>query len=157
MSIGWRTRRSHNVLPVPALQQFPLARLRLVGLWGETTTKWWCAICGERCDWREPNRLLVVQPGEGFEQAKVFKAHAVPQWLFATWINALKLLANQQEDGDGLQQNIVTNLGKRSRKGLTDGLCELIRVERALYVERYAEAQELLKFGCRKVPEGARM
>ena len=29
-----RTRRSHDVLLVPALQQFPLGRLRLVGLWG---------------------------------------------------------------------------------------------------------------------------
>ena len=30
---SWRTRRSHNVLLVPALQQFPIVRLRLVGLW----------------------------------------------------------------------------------------------------------------------------
>ena len=28
-----RTRRSHNVVLVPALQQFPFGRLRLVGLW----------------------------------------------------------------------------------------------------------------------------
>ena len=28
----WRTRRSHNVVPVPELQQFPSGRLRLVGL-----------------------------------------------------------------------------------------------------------------------------
>ena len=41
-------------------------------------------------------------------------------------INALKLLANQQEDGDGLLLNIVTSLGKGSRKGLTDGLREFI-------------------------------
>ena len=31
----WRTRRSHNVVPVPKLQQFPSGRLRLVGLQGE--------------------------------------------------------------------------------------------------------------------------
>ena len=62
------------------------------------TTKWWCAICGEKYDWRQPNRLLVVQTG----------------CLCANLINALKLLANQQEDGDGLLQNIVTNLGKES-------------------------------------------
>ena len=29
----WRTRRSHNVVLVPALQQFSFGRLRLVGLW----------------------------------------------------------------------------------------------------------------------------
>ena len=51
-------------------------------------------------------------------------------------INALKLLANKQEDGDGLLQNIGTNLGKGSRKGLTDGLQEFMKVdnERALDV-----------------------
>ena len=27
-------------------------------------TNWWCAICGEKYDWRAPNRLLVVQKGE---------------------------------------------------------------------------------------------
>ena len=66
------------------------------------TTKWWCAICVEKYDWRQPNRLLVVQTGESVEQAKVFKAHAVPRGLRENLINALKLLANQQEDGDGL-------------------------------------------------------
>ena len=39
-------------------------------------------------------------------------------------INALKLLANQHEDGDALIQNIVTNLGEGSREGLTNGLGE---------------------------------
>ena len=48
--------------------------------------------------------FLVVQTGDGIDQAKVFKAHAVPQGLCANLINALKLLANQQEDGDGLLQ-----------------------------------------------------
>ena len=43
-----------------------------------------------------------MQTGDGIEQAKVFKAHAVPQDLCANLVNALKLLANQQEEGDGL-------------------------------------------------------
>ena len=43
-----------------------------------------------------------MQTGESVEQAKVFKAHAIPQSLCENLINALKLLANQQEDGDGL-------------------------------------------------------
>ena len=33
---------------------------------GRETTKWWCAIFGEKYDWRQPNRLLVVQTGESF-------------------------------------------------------------------------------------------
>ena len=48
---------------------------------GKKYTSWWCAICGEKFDWKQPNRLLVVQTGESFEQAKVFKAHAVNQGL----------------------------------------------------------------------------
>ena len=72
--------------------------------------------------------------GKSFVQAKVLKEHAVPQDLCANLIGALKLLANQQEDGDGLLQNIVTNFGEGSRKGLTDGLRDFVRVdnERAL-------------------------
>ena len=78
---------------------------------------------------------MVVQRGESINQAKVFKAHAVPQGLCGNLIIALMLLANQQEDGDGFTQNIVTNLGKESRKGPTD-LREFIKVdnERALEV-----------------------
>ena len=83
---------------------------------------WWCAICGEKYDWKQPSRLSVVQTGDSIELAKVFKAHAVRQDLCANLINALKLLVNQQEDGDGLSQTIVKNLGKESRKGLTNGL-----------------------------------
>ena len=45
-------------------------------------------------------------------------------------------MANQQEDGDGLLQNIVQDLGKESRGGLTDGLRDFMLVdnERALDV-----------------------
>ena len=88
---------------------------------------WWCAIC-EKYDWKQPNRPLVVQAGESVYQAKVFKAHAVPGGLCRNLINALKLPANQQENGDGLIQNIVTNLGDDSRNGLTNGLREFIKI-----------------------------
>ena len=44
-------------------------------------------------------------------------------------MNALKLLANQQEDEDGLTQNIVTNLCEESREGLTNGLREFIKID----------------------------
>ena len=90
----------------PNCNSFPLEDYVWWSL-GRKSTKWWCAICGEKYDWKQPNRLLVVQTGDSFEQAKVFKAHAVPRGLCANLVNALKLLANQQEDGDGLPQNIV--------------------------------------------------
>ena len=77
-----------------------------------------------------------MQTGESVEQAKVFKADAVPQGLCANLVTALKLLENQQEDGGGLPQNIVKNLGKESRKGIANGLREFIKTdnERALDV-----------------------
>ena len=118
-------------------------------------TIWWCAICGEKCDWKQPNRLLVVQSGDSIDQAKVFKAHAVPQGLCANLINALKFLANQQEDGDGFLQSIVKDLGKGSRKGLTDGLREFIKIdiERALEVGYLNRGTGTFKVRKTKVPE----
>ena len=80
--------RCHAVILVPALQQFFLGR------------------------------LLVVQTGEGASQAKVFKAHAIPQDMRENMINALKLLVNQQKYGDGPVQNIAAKLCERSRKNL---------------------------------------
>ena len=35
---SWRTRRSYDVLLLPELQQFPLGRRHLVGLWGKGAT-----------------------------------------------------------------------------------------------------------------------
>ena len=83
----------------------------------------------KKYDWKQPHRLLVVRTDENVNQAKVFKAHAVPQDLCGNLINALKLLPNQQEDGDGLIRNIVTNLGEVIRKGLMEGLRNFIQVD----------------------------
>ena len=55
------------------------------------STKWWCANCGEKYDWKQPNRLLVVQTGDSIEQAKVFKAHAVPQGLCAKFDQCVEI------------------------------------------------------------------
>ena len=66
---------------------------------------------GKKYEWKQPNRLLVVHTGESINKAKVLKAHAVPQGSCGNLLFALKLLANQQEDGDGLFLNNVTNLG----------------------------------------------
>ena len=66
------------------------------------------------------------------------------------------MLANQQEDGDGLLQNIVTNLGKDSGRGLTDGLREFIKVynERALDVGALRRGTGTFKVRKPQVPEG---
>ena len=60
----------------------------------------WCAACGGQYEWRAHNRILVVQIGATADRAKVFKAHAASLGLCDDLINALKLLANQQKDGD---------------------------------------------------------
>ena len=140
------------------------ARTATVSLWkttfggslGEKPQSGGAQICGEKYDWKQPNRLLVVQTVDSFEQAKVFKAHAVPQGLCTNLINALKLLANQQEDGDGLLQNIVKDLGKESRRGLTDGLREFVKVdnERALDVGALRRGTGTFKVRKPKAPEG---
>ena len=67
-------------------------------------------MCGSKHEWRAPNGILVVQLGTNEDEAKVFRAHAVPQGLRENLINALKVLANQQRDGSSPVQNIVTGL-----------------------------------------------
>ena len=89
---------------------------------------WWCAVCGGKYECRAPNRILVVQLGSSANEAKVFRAHVAPQGLCEKLINALKLLANQQTDGDSPIQSIVTGLEKRSRKGIMDGLRSFIEM-----------------------------
>ena len=73
--------------------------------------------------------FLVVQTGESFNQAKLFRAHAVPQGFCGNLINALKLPANRQEGGDCLIQNIVTNLCEVCRRGIMNGLREFIKID----------------------------
>ena len=68
-----RTRRCHNVVRVPELQQFLFGGLRLVG-------------------------------------------HCRKQGMCENLINPLKLLANQQEDGDGLLQNMLQTSAKEAGK-----------------------------------------
>ena len=97
----------------PHCHSFLTGRLRLVGLRGEKSTHigvrdLWTNITG-----RTKQALGKVRTGEGVNQAKVFKAHAVPQGLCGNLIFALRLLANPQEDGDGPVRGIV---------GLTEGL-----------------------------------
>ena len=127
--VSARVRRRYDVILVSVLWQFPVGRLRLVCLWWKGRNNSWCVICGEKYDWRQPNRLLVVETGASVNQVKVFRAHAVPQDLCWNLINTLKLLANQQEDGDVLIQNIVTNFCEGSREGLTNGMWELMKID----------------------------
>ena len=109
--------RSHFVVCLPALQQFPFG-----GLFMEMATTERCAACGGQYERRAPNRILVVQLGVKANEAKVFRAHAASQGLCENLINALKLLANQQKDGDSPMQDLRGSQPRRSSKGIVEGL-----------------------------------
>ena len=66
-------------------------RLRLVGFSREEALQLVVRNFWRKYDWRAPDRLLVVQTRDAASQAKLFKAHAVPQGLCENVINALKL------------------------------------------------------------------
>ena len=70
-----------------------------------------------------------MQFGVNANEAKVFTAYAAPLVLCDNLINALKLLANQQKDGDSPIQSVVTGLHERSRSGFFDGLRRFIRAD----------------------------
>ena len=76
----------------------------------------------EKYEWRALNRILVVHLGTNEDEAKVFRAHAFPQGLCENLFNALKLLANQQKDGDSPIQNIIMGLKEKCRERITNGL-----------------------------------
>ena len=67
-------------------------------------------------EWRAPNRILVVQLGVNANEAKVFKAHATPLRLCDNLINALKLLANQQKNGDSPIQKHCNRPARKKQK-----------------------------------------
>ena len=96
----------------------------------------------------------MVQTSESAAQAKVFRAHAAPQGLCENLINAIKLLANQQEDGEGPVQSIVT---EGSRKGLTEGLrnCTKVDNHRALEVGHLREGSKSFKIRRPRCEEGS--
>ena len=70
-----------------------------------------------------------VELGTNEDEAKVLRAHALPQGLCDNLINALKLLANQQKDGDSPIQNIVKGLKEKCRELITNGLRSFIALD----------------------------
>ena len=96
---------------------------------GKKQCNWWCAACGGQYDWKAPNRILVIQSGTDFRDAKVFRAHAAPQGMCENLIDALKLLTNQQKDGDSPVKMVVQGLQERIRLRIMSGLRKFIMVD----------------------------
>ena len=61
---------------------------------------------------------------------------------------------HKQEDGDGLLQNIVEDLGKESRRGLRNGLREFSKVNNERALDVGALRRGTFKVRKQKVPEG---
>ena len=53
--------------------------------------------------------------------AKVFRAHAAPHGVCENLINALKLLANQQKDGDSPVNMVVQGFQEKNRLKIMNG------------------------------------
>ena len=89
-------------------------------------------------------------------QSKVFKAHAVPQGHCGTLKKALKLPANQTRRWRRPHTEHCDKLGKGSRKGLTNGLREFIKIDthRALEVGHLREGLGSFKVRRPKAQEG---
>ena len=62
-----------------------------------------------------PDGFLVVQLRVNANEVEVYKAHASLLEFCDNLINAFKLLANQQKDGDSRIQSFVAGLHERSR------------------------------------------
>ena len=91
---------------------------------------WWCAACGGQYEWTAPNRTTGGTARSQYQRSGgVQKVHAAPSGLCDNLINALKLLANQQKDGDSPIQSIVSGLHERSRRGIMDGLGRFIQAD----------------------------
>ena len=76
---------------------------------------WWCGICGKstigsnRTGFWSYKQVIVLSRRRSSKRMRYLGPCA------EICYNALKLLANEQEDGDGLMQNIVTNVGASCR------------------------------------------
>ena len=69
------------------------------------------------------------------DEAKDFRAHAIPQGLCENLINELKLLANQQKDGDSPILNISMGLKEKRRERITNELRRFITSDNHSAVE----------------------
>ena len=97
-----------------------------------------CAIYGGKYVWRAPNRILVVETDESVSQAKVFKAHAVPQGSLGNLIKCAQVAGGPARERmvaaryRALLLTSVTPSAKRYTKALQEktGECEMIHTKK---------------------------
>ena len=103
---------------LPHCLRFPLKDYIWSSAHAKKQCNYLCAACGGQYNWKVPNRVLVMQDSTDRREAEVFRAHCAPLGVCDTLINALKLLANQQKDGDSPVKSVVTRLMKEAEKEL---------------------------------------
>ena len=103
---------------------------------------WWCAACGGQYDWRNPNSILVIQHSADRRDATVFRSHAAAHGVCDNLVNAFKLLATQQQNGDSLVKVLVVE-GLQERNRLK--MMEELRNDEAVKIGDLEKTQELLR------------
>ena len=88
-------------------------------------------VCGVRrpVQLEGPNGVLVIQDRADPSDAKVFRAHALPQGVCENVVCAMKLLANLRTGGDNLVDTMFEGLQQQSRLNITDELRRCIEVD----------------------------
>ena len=123
-----RAGRGHTVVRVPSLTSVSAGRQNLVGSIGhgdsskknkKKQSNWWCAAFGGQYDWRNPNRVLVMQHSTDRSEAKVFRVHAPPTGVCENLICSLKLQANQHVGGDS-NVEVVEGLQEHSKSRMDE-------------------------------------
>ena len=85
--------------------------------------------CGDQYNWKDPNRVLLIQDSADSSEATVFPAHVTPQGARENLICAVKMLANWQTDGDHLVDTIFEDLQKQTRLKITNEPRRFIEVQ----------------------------
>ena len=77
-------------------------------------------MCGGQYNWRNPNRVSVIQESADPSEATVFRAHAPPPGACENLVCTLKFLANEQPGGDSPVQVLVEAVQELSRLKMMD-------------------------------------
>ena len=82
---------------------------------GKRQRSCWCAASGGQYNWKDPNRVLIIQDSADPREAKVFRPHAPHGGPSENLVCAFKLLANLLKGADNLVETIFEGLQEQSR------------------------------------------
>ena len=68
---------------------------------GKKQCNWWCAACGGQYNWRNPNRVLVIQDSKDPQRGEGVSGHAPPQGACENLVCARKLFGEPADRFSG--------------------------------------------------------